>query len=91
MILDDLMTIIEKRIKLLPSGSYVASVYKEGEDKILQKIGEEAIEVILSAKKRSKKRLIEEIADLFFMIMILMSMKGISYKEIFCELEKRQK
>ena len=57
MILDDLMTIIEKRIKLLPSGSYVASVYKEGEDKILQKIGEEAIEVILSAKKKKQEKI----------------------------------
>lgn len=89
MTIDELCLIIQKRIKTLPPDSYVASLYKKGENAILQKIGEEATEVILAGKGKNKKRIIEETADLFFMILILIASNKISYKELLDEFEKR--
>ncbi|MBM3284083.1 phosphoribosyl-ATP diphosphatase, partial [Candidatus Gottesmanbacteria bacterium] len=89
MTLEDLYSIIKKRKILLPKDSYVASLFKKGEDKILQKVGEEATEVIVAAKGEKKKRITEEVADLFFMTLVLLVEKGISIRSILDELEKR--
>ena len=70
-ILDELYKIIKKRIKEMPANSTVATLVKKGEDRVIQKVGEEAIEVIVAAKGTSKKRIIEEMADLYFMTIIL--------------------
>ena len=91
MTLEELYSIIQKRIKDLPSDSYVAALYKKGEDRILQKIGEEAIEVILAGKGKNKKRVIEETADLFFMSLIFLASKRISFGDLLNEYEKRRK
>ncbi len=91
MIFEKLYEIIKKRIKELPDNSYVASLYKKGDDAILQKIGEEATEVILAAKGKNRQRVIEEIADLYFMTLVLMSSRNISLEEIYRELGKRRK
>ena len=87
----ELYSIIKQRKKERPVNSYVASLYKKGEDTILQKIGEEAIEVLLAAKGESKLRLIEEIADLYFMTLILLVAQNIPLEKVFDELEKRRK
>ncbi len=89
--LKKLYSIISKRIKLQSKKSYVVSLYKQGEDKILQKIGEEAVETIIAAKNKNKKFIIEEIADLFFMILVILAAKNITLREIEKELEKRRK
>ena len=89
--LEDLYSMIIKRKKELPKGSYVASLIKKGEDRILQKVGEEAVEVIVAAKGKDKKRLQEELADLLFMTLVLMVTKAISLEDILIELEKRRK
>lgn len=75
----------------MPKGSYVASLIKQGEGAILQKIGEEATEVIIAAKEKNRQRIIEEIADLYFMSLLLLAEKNIKPEEIFQELEKRRK
>jgi len=87
--LEELYTIIRKRIKKLPEDSYVASLVKQGEDRIIQKVGEEAVEVVVAAKGKSKKRIIEEMADLYFMTLVLLAAKGIELTDVFGELEKR--
>lgn len=89
--LERLYSIIRNRIKELPDNSYVASLYKKGEDAILQKIGEEITEVILAAKGKNKKRIVEEISDLYFMSLVLLAVKGIPINDVFTELEKRRK
>lgn len=89
--LEELYTRIIQRKKEMPRSSYVASLLRQGEDKILQKVGEEAVEVIVAAKGKKKKRLIGEIADLFFMTLVLLAIKGISLESVFDELEKRRK
>lgn len=91
MTFEKLYLIIRERLKTLPKGSYVASLYRKGEDAILQKIGEETTEVIIAAKGKSRRRIIEEIADLYFMTIVLITKKKISLKNILEELERRRK
>lgn len=90
MTLEELYKIIEDRKKNLPENSYVASLFKKGEDKIIQKFGEEATEVIVAAKNKNKERIISEVADLLFHILVLLSFKEISISDILKELEQRQ-
>lgn len=90
MTLDELYKIIEDRKKNMPKNSYVASLFKKGKDKIIQKIGEEATEVIIAAKNESKQRIISEIADLIFHLLIMMSFLNISILDILKELDKRK-
>ena len=88
---EELYSIIKNRKKLLPKDSYTVSLLQEGEDKILQKIGEEAVEVIIAGKNKNKQRIIEEIADLYYMVLILLVLNNIPISEVFRELEKRRK
>lgn len=91
MTIEKLYNLIEKRRRDLPKDSYTTSLFKEGLDRIVQKVGEEAIEVVVAAKGKSKQRVIEEFADLLFHSLILLSYLGIKPKEILDELEKRKK
>jgi phosphoribosyl-ATP pyrophosphohydrolase len=91
MTLDKLYKIIEDRKKKRPDKSYVVSLFKGDKDRIVQKIGEEAIEVIIAAKNKSKSRIISEVADLFFHTLIMLSAFNIDPKEVLNELEKRDK
>ena len=75
----------------MPKDSYVASLFRGSNDRIIQKVGEEAVEVVIASKNSDKKRLIEETADLWFHILVLLASKNISLDKIFEELEKRQK
>ena len=81
---------IETRKKELPEGSYTASLFKKGGDKIIQKVGEEAVEVVVAAKGNDKQRVIEEFADLLFHSLILLSYLDIKPEEILDELERRR-
>lgn len=90
MTLEKLYEIIEDRKKKMPENSYVASLFKKGADRIIQKVGEESTEVIIAAKNESKQRIISEIADLLFHLLILMSILKITPLDIFKELGKRR-
>lgn len=74
----------------MPEGSYVVSLINNP-DLLIQKIGEEATEVIIAAKNKSKKRQIEELADLLFHTVVLWSRLGINPEDIYAELKKRKK
>lgn len=91
MTLEELYKIIEDRKKKMSKNSYVASLFREGEDKIIQKVGEEATEVIVAAKNEDKQRIISEIADLLFHLLILLNSKNITLPRVLDELEKRQR
>ena len=91
MTLEELYKIIEDRKKNMPSGSYVASLFRNGKDRIIQKVGEEATEIIIAAKNESKSRQIEEFTDLFFHALILMVALNISPADIANELSRRNK
>lgn len=88
---DELYQIIENRKTNLPKGSYVASLFKEGKDRIIQKVGEEATETIIAAKGKDKQRIIAEVADLWFHLLIMLSVFQIKPSEIFEELGERRK
>ena len=89
MTINSLFRIIEKRRKELPHNSYVASLLKKGDDRVIQKIGEEAIEVVIAAKNKDKQKLVTEVADLWFHLLILLSLKEIKPDDILEELKKR--
>ena len=87
--INKLLEIIRDRKLKMPKDSYVASLFRLGEDRIIQKVGEEAIEVVIAAKNTNKKRIISEVADLLFHLLILIVSKDITLTEIEKELERR--
>ena len=91
MTLDELYAIICDRRDHAPAGSYTASLFAKGEDEIIKKVGEEAIEVVLAAKGQGRQRVIEEVADLAFHTLVLLAAKGIQPEEIRAELARRHK
>jgi phosphoribosyl-ATP pyrophosphohydrolase len=64
---------------------------RSGEDEILKKIGEEAVEVVLAGKGQGNQRLVEEVADLAYHTLVLLAYKGLSLEAIEEELEKRHR
>jgi phosphoribosyl-ATP pyrophosphohydrolase len=90
MTIEELYQIIEKRKQEQPENSYISSLLQKGQDRIIQKIGEEAIEVVIAVKNRRKKEIIEETADLWFHSLIMLSSLDIKPEEIFEELERRK-
>jgi len=91
MTLDELYNVIKDRQKNLPEKSYVASLFRGGKDRVIQKVGEEATEVVIAAKNEGKKRIVEESADLIFHLLVLLAAADITPDEIFEELEKRSR
>ena len=69
--------------------SYVASLFKKGINKIAQKVGEEAVEVVIEAKDANDHLFLEESADLLFHYLILLQAKGYKLEDITQVLEKR--
>ncbi len=90
-ILEKVYQIILERKQSLPKGSYVASLFNDGLDRILKKVGEEASEVIIASKNHDSKEIIHEIADLWFHTLVTLGYHDIPPHEIFKELEKRFK
>jgi phosphoribosyl-ATP pyrophosphohydrolase len=91
MTIDDIYKVIIDRKKNMPKDSYVASLFRDGEDRIIQKVGEEATEVVISAKNGEKERIIAEVADLQFHVLVLLANFNISFDEVVEELQKRNK
>ena len=92
-ILERLTIILEERRHADPSTSYVAGLHAEGVNKILEKVGEEATEVILAAKGAESsgnvEELVRETADLWFHTMVLLSHMESSPAAVLEELERR--
>ena len=88
-ILSTLEKILEQRKSATADNSYVASLYNQGTDKILDKISEESAEVIKAAKDEGNDKIIYEMADLWFHTLVLLRHKNISIKEIETELIRR--
>ncbi len=87
--LNILYKIIADRKSNPTAGSYTAHLFSAGEDKICQKVGEEAVEVILAAKSQGTQRLIEETADLFYHALVLLAHKDITLEAVEAELRRR--
>jgi phosphoribosyl-ATP pyrophosphohydrolase/phosphoribosyl-AMP cyclohydrolase len=89
--LERLFEVIKERIRNPSEKSYVSRLTAEGEDAVLQKIGEEATEIVLAAKANNAKEVTHEAADEIFHILVLFAKKGIPLNSIFEELERRHK
>lgn len=87
--LNELEHIIEQRKAADASGSYVASLFRKGINKIAQKVGEEAIETVIEAKDDNEELFLNESADLLFHYMILLQAKGYTLTDIVSVLEGR--
>ena len=86
-----LEAIIEQRQKSGDSKSYVASLFEKGINKIAQKVGEEAIEVVIEAKDNNEELFLNESADLLFHYLILLKAKGYRLNEVLEILKSREK
>lgn len=86
-----LETIIENRKNNLLEESYIASLFKKGINKIAQKVGEEAIEVVIEAKDNDDNLFLNESADLLFHYLILLQAKGFQLNDVVAILKSRNK
>lgn len=80
---------LEQRKQADPGSSYVASLYTRGLPAILEKIGEEAAELVLAANSGKKSAIIHETADLWFHTLVLLAQSGLGPEEVLAELERR--
>ncbi|WP_179345034.1 bifunctional phosphoribosyl-AMP cyclohydrolase/phosphoribosyl-ATP diphosphatase HisIE [Winogradskyella ursingii] len=71
--------------------SYVASLFAKGINKVAQKVGEEAVEVVIEAKDNNDELFLEESADLLFHYLMLLQAKGFEIKDVIAVLEQREK
>ncbi len=90
MSIEELFKVIDQRVKSKKKGSYTNRLIKLGPKKIAQKFGEESIELIVDYLNGSKKRTIEEAADLIYHLLVLLKSKKITLIEINKELAKRK-
>ena len=87
--LTELQDFIEKRHEEMPEGSYTTRLFKEGINKMAQKMGEEALEAVIEATNGTDEKLIYEVSDMFYHLIVLLTSKGLRIEDIATELQKR--
>ncbi len=87
--LNALFATIEERKRTMPAGSYTVTLFEDGENEILKKIGEESVEVIIAAKGEGDARVIYEMSDLIYHAMVLLAERGLTWQQIEDELARR--
>ena len=87
--LNNLEKIIADRMSNPSDNSYISNLFEKGIDKIAQKVGEEATELIIASKNENEKELIYESADLMFHFLLLLQKKNLKLKDVVNELEQR--
>lgn len=89
--LNQLEQVIEDRIANQNANSYVASLFQKGINKIAQKVGEEAVELVIEAKDNSPDLFLNEAADLLFHYLLLLKAKGFGLTDVETILKSRMK
>lgn len=89
--IDELFQTLQNRQTSPQPGSYTNELLLAGEDEIIKKIGEEAIEIIIAAKSQGDQRLVEESADLIYHLLVLLVARGLSWNDILSELAARRR
>ncbi|MCU7493964.1 MAG: bifunctional phosphoribosyl-AMP cyclohydrolase/phosphoribosyl-ATP diphosphatase HisIE [Ignavibacteria bacterium] len=87
--LNDLFALIKDRKEKLPEGSYTTKLFKRGTNRIIQKVGEEAIETVIAAKNRDKNEIMNETADLIYHMFVMLAEQEIEFTDIVKTLEMR--
>ena len=75
----------------MPEGSYTTKLFSRGINKMAQKVGEEAVEVVIEAKDSNDDLFLNECADLMYHYIVLLTAKGFSLKDVAAILESRHK
>lgn len=87
--LTELQDFIETRYKEMPEGSYTTSLFKDGINRMAQKVGEEALEAVIEAVNGTDERLIYEGSDMLYHLIVLLTSKGLRIEQMVEELKKR--
>ena len=87
--LSELSDFIEKRHQEMPEGSYTTSLFRDGLNRMAQKVGEEALELVIEATNGTNERLIYEGSDMPYHLIVLLTSKGLRIEDMAAELMER--
>ncbi|NJM14325.1 MAG: bifunctional phosphoribosyl-AMP cyclohydrolase/phosphoribosyl-ATP diphosphatase HisIE [Bacteroidales bacterium] len=87
--LDVLQAVIDQRKRDMPAGSYTTKLFEKGINKIAQKVGEEAVELVIESKDNNSDLFINEAADLMYHLIVLLTAKGFTIADVAQVLENR--
>lgn len=87
--LSELSDFIECRHREMPEGSYTTSLFKDGLNRMAQKVGEEALELVIEATNGSDERLVYEGSDMLYHLIVLLTSKGLRIEDLARELQER--
>ena len=87
--LTELQDFINRRKDEMPEGSYTTKLFRDGINKIAQKVGEEALETVIEATNGSSEKLVYEASDLLYHLLVMLTEKGLRIEDVAAELQKR--
>lgn len=87
--LTELQDFINRRKEEMPEGSYTTKLFKEGINKIAQKVGEEALETVIEATNGTDDHMVYEASDLLYHLLVMLTEKGLRIEDVAQELQKR--
>ena len=90
-VIKELVALLQERKANPAAGSYTTHLLTSGEDEIVKKIGEEAVEVILAAKGQGDQRIVEESADLIYHLLVLLVSRDLGWDDVVGELAHRRR
>lgn len=86
-----LQDLIDQRLQEMPEGSYTTSLFEKGINKIAQKVGEEAVETVIEAKDHNDDLFLNEVADLTYHLLVLLTAKSYRIEDVVKVLQERHK
>jgi phosphoribosyl-ATP pyrophosphohydrolase len=89
--LEKLENVIQQRVAASPEGSYTARLAAEGVLKVAQKVGEEAVELVLAAAAQDRAHVTAEAADLIYHLLLLLKLRDLKLADVVAELEGRHR
>lgn len=87
--LSELQDFIEQRHREMPEGSYTTSLFRDGLNRMAQKVGEEALELVIEACNGTDDRMIYEGSDMLYHLIVLLTSKGLRIEQMAAELQER--
>lgn len=87
--LSELQDFIEKRHEEMPEGSYTTKLFKEGLNRMAQKVGEESLELVIEATNGTNEKMVFEGSDMLYHLIVLLTSKGLRIEELAAELRAR--
>ncbi|MCR5179923.1 MAG: bifunctional phosphoribosyl-AMP cyclohydrolase/phosphoribosyl-ATP diphosphatase HisIE [Bacteroidaceae bacterium] len=87
--LSELQDFIEKRHEEMPEGSYTTSLFRDGLNRMAQKVGEEALELVIEACNGTNERMVYEGSDMLYHLIVLLTSKGLRIEDMARELQER--